>query len=176
MVVDEHNVVTIWYELRDSNEKGELLERMDVNWPFSFLFGSGRLLPAFEENLEGLNEKDGFEFVIPAKDAYGPRHEGNILDLPMHLFWQNDQDTEAMVKRGNYVNMRDDEGQEHQGQILDFDEEKVKVDFNHVMAGKDLHFKGAILNIRKATVDELIKKAYIPDDGVHRDQNGGELA
>jgi len=172
MVVEEHNVVTIWYELRDGGEKGELLERMDVNYPFTFLFGAGRLLPSFEENLEGLNEKDSFEFTIPAEEAYGPRQEGNVLDLPMHLFEQNEQDTEALVKKGNYVNLKDENGQEHQGQILDFNDEQVTVDFNHVMAGRDLHFKGSILNVRKATVDELVKKHHIPEDGVRGGGNG----
>ena len=34
------------------------------------------------------------------------------------------------------------------------------------MAGKTLHFSGVVLNIRKATVDELIRKSYIEEDGL----------
>jgi FKBP-type peptidyl-prolyl cis-trans isomerase SlyD len=34
------------------------------------------------------------------------------------------------------------------------------------MAGKTLHFKGVVLNIRKANVDELIRKQVVEEDGV----------
>ena len=31
---------------------------------------------------------------------------------------------------------------------------------------KTLHFTGVVLHIRKATVDELIQKAYLEEDGI----------
>ncbi|NJL76046.1 MAG: peptidylprolyl isomerase [Saprospiraceae bacterium] len=166
MIVEENNVVTIHYELRDGNSEGELMERMDVNYPFSFLFGSGALLPAFESNLEGLTERDGFEFILKAEDAYGPLDEESIIDVPRFVFRLDGEEPEDLVEEGNFVALTDEDGGVHHGKILTFDEEKVNIDFNHVMAGKDLHFKGAILNIRGASVDELIQKRYIPQGGV----------
>jgi FKBP-type peptidyl-prolyl cis-trans isomerase SlyD len=41
------------------------------------------------------------------------------------------------------------------GKIVELDEENVKMDFNHPLAGTDLHFQGEILDIREATEDEL---------------------
>jgi FKBP-type peptidyl-prolyl cis-trans isomerase 2 len=40
------------------------------------------------------------------------------------------------------------------------------------MAGKHLHFKGVILKIRAATLDELVRKHYIQEGGVHRPDFG----
>jgi FKBP-type peptidyl-prolyl cis-trans isomerase SlyD len=33
--------------------------------------------------------------------------------------------------------------------------EHVKMDFNHPLAGTDLHFKGEVLEVRQATEEEL---------------------
>ena len=46
--------------------------------------------------------------------------------------------------------------------------EQIEVDFNHAMVDKNLHFKGAVLAIREASLEELIQKHYIQEDGVRR--------
>ncbi len=166
MQVEEHNVITLTYELRDGGPEGELMERMDANYPFIFLFGTGKLLEAFEAKLFGLKESDSFEFTLSFMDAYGPRLESNIADVPRNIFKIDGQEPPGLVVEENYVELTDTDGMSHQGKILSFSDEEVVVDFNHAMAGKDLHFKGAILNIRKATVDELIRKHYIQEDGI----------
>lgn len=163
MIIEEQNIVTIAYELRENNAEGALLERMDPNWPFKFYFGTGKLLPAFEQKLEGLEEGQSFEFTLQPEQAYGPIEEGNIIELPRGAF----QDLgDNFLTVGNYVTVTDDLGDQHNGRILSWSDEKVKVDFNHEMAGKVLHFSGVVLNIREATVDEHIRKTYIEEDGV----------
>ena len=72
MIVEEQNIITLSYELRNGGPQGELLERMDANYPFKFYFGSGRLLPAFEKQLEGLEEGQPFQFTLPPEQGYGP--------------------------------------------------------------------------------------------------------
>ena len=163
MIVEEQNIITLSYELRNGGPQGELLERMDANYPFKFYFGSGRLLPAFEKQLEGLEEGQPFQFTLPPEQGYGPADPANILDLPRHAF-QHLGDN--ILTEGNFVTLTDDEGDAHNGRILSWTEETVKVDFNHAMTGKTLHFSGVVLNIRNATVDELIRKNYIEADGV----------
>jgi FKBP-type peptidyl-prolyl cis-trans isomerase SlyD len=172
MIVEEQNVVTIAYELRDGGPSGELMERMDVNWPFKFLFGTGKLLPAFEEQLRGLSEDDTFEFVLKSEEAYGKVEAGNIIDVPMKAFEVDGVIPPNLIVENTFVSLVDDTGESHQGKILSYTDTHVKVDFNHAMAGKQLHFKGVVLDIRKATVDELIRKHYIQEDGIHRPDFG----
>ena len=50
MVVAEQNIITITYELRNEGPEGELLEVMDVHYPFKFYFGGGQLLPRFRRS------------------------------------------------------------------------------------------------------------------------------
>jgi len=52
--IEEHHIITLTYELREGSAEGELLERMDARYPFIFLFGTGKLLKSFEDNLYGL--------------------------------------------------------------------------------------------------------------------------
>jgi len=51
--------------------------------------------------------------------------------------------------------MSDNEGNHMRGQVKEITTEIVKMDFNHPLAGTDLHFKGEILDLREATADEL---------------------
>ncbi len=168
MVIQENRIVEISYELRDSDADGELLERMDVNYPFKFFFGGGKMLPAFEDRLRGLEEGASFTFRLDPKEAYGPRHPGNILKIARDAF----RHAPNSVVKGNYISLTDDGGETHQGKILDFDEATVEVDFNHAMAGKTLFFQGTVLHVRPATADELIRKHYIEADGLRRPDFG----
>jgi FKBP-type peptidyl-prolyl cis-trans isomerase SlyD len=138
---------------------------MDANWPFKFYFGGGKLLPAFEQHLLGLEEGDTFSFTLSPSEAYGQVLPAEIIDLSMDLFENN---PESMLEEGKYITVTDEQGGQHNGQILSWTNTSVKVDFNHVMAGKTLHFSGVILNVRPATVDELIRKSYIKEDGIQR--------
>ena len=47
-IIESQQVVTLTYELRESNAQGTLLERMDANYPLIFLFDSGKMLKSFE--------------------------------------------------------------------------------------------------------------------------------
>jgi len=168
--ISDQHVVTLTYELREGGPEGPLMERMNANYPFIFLFGAGKLLPKFEEYLEGLGPDDQFEFILSPEEAYGPHHEGNIIRLLLDQFMINGDIPPDTLVKGNNVQLTADNGETFSGTILRWDDTHVWVDFNHAMAGKTLHFKGAILNIRKATLDELVRKHYIEDDGVR----GGE--
>ena len=175
MIVEEQHVITISYELRENDKNGELMERMDHNYPFVFLFGTGKLLAAFEAHLEGLAEGDTFDFILPPEKAYGPMRADFVVTVERSLFEQHGE-MPVSVRKDNYVTLTDDLGVAHNGVIIGFDDHKVKVDLNHSMAGKYLHFKGVILKIRPATVDELVRKHYIQEGGVHRPDFGeGDL-
>lgn len=163
MIVEDQNIITIAYDLREGHSKGQLLERMDPNWPFKFYFGSGKLLPAFEEQLRGLEEGESFAFTLSPEDAYGPVEEGNIIDVPRSAFQALGEN--ALIA-GNYVTLTDDLGDAHNGKIMSWTDDQVRVDFNHEMAGRTLHFSGVVLHIREATIDEHIRKNYIEEDGV----------
>ena len=66
---------------------------------------------------------------------------------------------------GNVIPMMSQEGGVMPGKVLEIKDDAVKMDFNHQMAGKDLHFTGEILVVRDATEAEL-------KDGLHGERKG----
>lgn len=162
MRVSEQTVVTLRYELRNNDEHGQLIEIMNAVYPFVFLFGTGKLLPAFEDQIRGLMSGDEFEFKLECTETYGMPKESNIVNVPRKAFLIDGIEPEGMLQIGQQLTVKDDQGYDNTGKILEYDQQFVRMDFNDVMAGKDLHFKGAIINVRKATVDELISKHHLP--------------
>jgi len=162
MKIDNGTVVTMAYKLKENDAKGELMEIMNEKYPFEFLYGNGNLLEAFEKNIAGLEEGNQFNFKLSAKEAYGEPHEGNRVNVPIDAFKFNGEIPADLLQIGRQVTVKDDGGLKHTGKVLEYDDEYVRVDFNHIMAGKNLYFEGVILSVRKATVDELVRKHHIP--------------
>lgn len=165
--IQKNKIVTLSYVLRERDSQGEVLEVMDNNWPLIFLFESGLMLPAFEARLKGLQEGDLFEFQLTADDAYGQPREDNIVSVPIDLFRQDGVLQTHLTEPGGFITLTDDLGDQHNGKVAEVKEDSVRVDFNHAMAGHDLHFKGEILNIRDATQEEIQRNQYVESDGVH---------
>lgn len=174
MKVDQQRVISLTYELRDPDRNDELLERMDANYPFVFLFGTGKLLRAFEAHLQGLEAGDRFDFILTPEEAYGTIESQNIIQIDLKTLQLESTMTPASLEPGQYINLTDDQGTPHHGKILDRNEQSIQVDFNHAMAGKRLHFIGTVLHVRPASIDELVRQHYIQDDGIHQDppENG----
>jgi len=155
MIAEKNNVVSIVYELRNSSNEGEVVESLNNDNPLTFLFGTGGLLPKFEENLNGLTSGDGFEFMLRSEDAYGPVVENAIVHVPKSVFEIDGKIDETLMKVGNMVPMMDAEGRRLNGKVIGVEAEAVQMDFNHPMAGNDLHFKGQVTEVRTATEEEL---------------------
>ena len=155
MIADKNNVISIVYELRSGSKDGEVVESLNSSNPLTFLFGTGGLLPKFEEKLTGLSSGDNFEFLLRSEDAYGPMVENAIVNVPQTVFEVDGKLDENLMKVGNMVPMMDAEGRRLNGKVMAIEGDAVQMDFNHPMAGNDLYFKGEVTDIRTATEEEL---------------------
>jgi len=167
MTIDDHTIVTLTYEVRDGDPSGPLLERMDVNYPFQFMFGVGKMLPGWERRIFGLKSGMGFAFKLDPKDAYGIPGKEHVLEMPLaHFRDERGQLDKTLLVEGQFVTLTDAEGKAVNAKILKWNEEHVTLDANHALAGKTLYFSGAVLDVREPTVDELIQKRFIDLGGV----------
>jgi FKBP-type peptidyl-prolyl cis-trans isomerase SlyD len=155
MIIEKGKVVSVLYELTVADGSEELIEKVTANQPLEYLQGHGNLLPQFEANLEGLKTGDNFDFVLNSDDAYGQVSNEAIVDIPISVFEIDGKIDDELLTIGNIVPMMDNQGNRFNGKVLSVSLESVKMDFNHPLAGMDLHFKGEILNIREATPEEL---------------------
>lgn len=153
--IEKDKVISLIYELRVDNRAGEIIESLNNSSPLTFLFGSGSLLPKFELNISGMKVGDKFDFNLPCEDAYGTINESAVIDLPLNVFEVNGKIDEDMLQIGNNIPMQDNSGNRLNGIVKEVSAEKVKMDFNHPLAGNHLFFSGEITEIREATNDEL---------------------
>lgn len=166
MIVEENCIVTMSYELREGDASGHLMEVMDMAYPFVFFYKSDSILDSFQEYLRGLENGETFEFTLDAKDAYGQHKDEQIAEIPIERFVVDDEMADSIRDVGEYVAVTDDQGNTQNGKVIQKTATHVKVDLNHAMAGKRLHFSGRILSVRKASADEIIQKRYIMPDGI----------
>jgi len=163
MTQTDPKVIALTYELREGGPEGELLEAVKKDQPIEFLFGVGRLNQRFEENVKDLQENESFEFTIQADQAYGQVNDKAIVDLPKSIFVIDGKLAEDLLVEGNIINMEDQEGNPHRGKVMDIGEDKVKMDFNHPLAGMDLHFKGEVVRRREPTPEEITQGYVKPE-------------
>ncbi|HEX2969267.1 MAG TPA: FKBP-type peptidyl-prolyl cis-trans isomerase [Bacteroidales bacterium] len=156
MKIENNKMVSLIYELRESDENGRVLESLNETRPLKFVYGTGRLLPVFESNISSLKEGDDFRFSLNSDDAYGERREEMIVNVPVTVFQtENGSLNEEICRIGNEVPMMDENGNHLNGVVNEITEEYVRMDFNHPMAGINLFFSGRIVEVRDATDQEL---------------------
>lgn len=155
MTITNEKVVSLVYELRLDSDQGEVVESISQDNPLTFLYGSGNLLPKFEENIDGLRVGDSFSFNLSSNDAYGEINEQAIVDVPIAAFEVNGSIDDSLLKIGNTIPMRDNAGNRLNGIVKEITNENVTMDFNHPLAGNHLYFSGEVTEIRDATQEEL---------------------
>ena len=62
MKIGNNTVVSMTYTLTENDENGKMIQEVKKDKPFVFLFGSGFLLPKFEENILGLDPGSDYSF------------------------------------------------------------------------------------------------------------------
>ncbi len=159
MTIEGKKVVSVSYTLyTPSKITGEdtLVEKTEAESPLVWLYGTGSMIPGFEQNLQGKKVGDLFDFVILAADGYGLYDETYVANVPLDAFRGKDGNIESSIlKIGNTIPMQDNNGNHLQGVVKEVSLTDVKMDFNHPMAGKDLHFTGSVLEVRTPSEEEL---------------------
>jgi FKBP-type peptidyl-prolyl cis-trans isomerase SlyD len=75
--------------------------------------------------------------------------------LEKEIFMVDGKFDSELVAIGKVLTMQDQDGNPLEGLIVEIGDEKVKMDFNHPLAGKNLHFSGTVLEVRSASHEEL---------------------
>lgn len=156
MKLENNRFVSLVYTLHEGGREGKVIEKVEDTAPLTFVFGTGNLLPAFEANLTGLEEGSPFEFSLAAEEAYGEVREEMVVSLPRNIFEDEGVLNTDICYVGNTVPMMDTQGNRMNGTVTEIGDAFVKMDFNHPLAGTDLHFSGTVTGVREATPEELM--------------------
>jgi len=112
--------------------------------PLQFTLGSGQVIPGFEKAVEGMAVGDSKKVNIPPEQAYGPRHEQMIQEVPKTALPDDLEPVEGMALQA--------QGQD--GQVINLtvtavQDESITVDGNHPLAGQALNFDIQLVDIAR---------------------------
>ena len=156
MKITANKFVAVIYDLIvGEGEEQELMEKATREVPLKFIYGTGMMIPAFENALLGLETGDKFDFSIAPENAYGEYKEENVLELPKHIFEIDGKFDSEMVKEGNTLPMMTADGQHVNGSVLEVKNEAIVMDFNHPLAGETLHFIGEVIDVHDPSAEEI---------------------
>lgn len=110
--------------------------------PLEFTLGEGRIIPGFEEAVAGMNPGDTKTVTIPSNQAYGPRREEAVQEVPRSMI---PQDIDLQV--GMQLQANSPGGQPIILTVSEIAEETVILDANHPLAGKDLVFELELVEV-----------------------------
>jgi FKBP-type peptidyl-prolyl cis-trans isomerase SlyD len=155
MIVERNKVVSFTYELKLRNADGETLQQVSKGRPLKIIIGRGNILEHFEKKIEGLEKGNDFEFILRSEESYGAYNDKAITEIDKKMFLEDAGMGEELLVEGDYIPMETEAGLPFNGKIIAVTDTKVKMDFNHPLAGQDLYFKGQIVDIREATDMEI---------------------
>jgi len=147
MQIGKHSVVSIDYTL--TNSSGEVLDSSQGQEPLAYIHGIGFMIPGLEKALEGKIMGDALSVTAVPEDAYGEHDEELVKVVDRTMFG----DTEALEAGMQFQNESED-GVEVVT-ITAIEGDKVTVNGNHPLAGVTLNFDVQIVDVRKASQEEL---------------------
>ncbi len=157
MKIGQETVVSLSYTLIVEED---IVETVKNDNPLRFIFGTGYLLPKFEENIADKVVGDTFEFILSAKEGYGEINPEAVVELPKDMFMIDGKIEDGLLTLGNVLPMQDSDGNRLQGTIDEIKDDVVVMNFNHPLAGSELHFKGEVVEVREATPQEIMEGLY----------------
>ena len=157
MQIANNTVVSIHYTLKNSD--GKIIDQSIEGQPLTYLHGHRNIIPGLESALVEKSVGDALDVSVEPENAYGTVNPALIQEVPKEHF----QGVETLE-----VGMRFQASTE-EGPVpvvvTKVAEDLVTVDGNHPLAGQTLNFSVKVVEIRKATKEEIA-------DG-HIQQSGG---
>ena len=119
--------------------------------PLEFVAGSGQVIKGFDEAVMGMNVGEEKSVSLEPKNAYGPKMDQLVQDVPKTAFGKE------TPKEGTTVGIKAPTGQVLPAKVMAIKGDKVTLDMNHPLAGKKLNFELKLIESKKLSAEE--KKA-----------------
>ena len=140
-------VVSIDYSL---TVDGEIIDASEENDPLEFLQGRQNIIPGLENQMYGMKVGESKEVIVTPEDGYGNVDPNAIIDVPRSEFPKDFE-----IKPGLELQLQSQEEELLNAVIVSISKEKVRLDLNHPLAGKELLFRVTVVDLRDATEEEL---------------------
>lgn len=132
--------VTLHVRIRTADDR--VVEDTFGEAPLELVMGDGTLHPNLELGLYGMKAGQEQTLTLTSKQAFGERDPTNV-----HWLDRADFPADIEPEPGLIIGFATPEGEEIPGSVLEVEAGRVKVDFNHPLAGKPIHFDAKILKV-----------------------------
>ncbi len=129
---------------------GKVVDSSEGGEPLQFIQGMGHIIPGLEHELYDMLVGDQKQVVVTAKDAYGEVDMEAFMDVPRDAF-----PTDVPLETGTELELRDQSGHPMFARIDTVSDDNIRLNMNHPLAGKELHFDVKIAGLRPATEEEV---------------------
>lgn len=123
-------------------EDGTVFDSSIEKEPLTFTLGEGNMIKGFESAVLGMQVGDSKTAVIVSDEAYGQRNEEMVVEVPANNVPEN-----ISPEVGQQLAIQQPDGRTIPVTVTQVDEEKVTLDANHPLAGKDLVFDIQLVDI-----------------------------
>ncbi|EPJ44085.1 MAG: hypothetical protein OFPII_37450 [Osedax symbiont Rs1] len=148
MQISKGCVVYFHYSLL--GEKGEVLESSREQAAVPFIYGRDKIVPGLEKGMLAKSTGDKFQLKVKADQGYGAWQEDKVYDVAAAMFEQVKD-----LSAGLMCHVTNPEGEKELVTVVEVTDDLVTVDANHAYAGLDLKFSVEIIDVRKASAEEL---------------------
>jgi len=145
--VQKDVVVSMEYTLHVENEEIDSSKGQD---PLQFLVGYGNIISGLEREMMGMKVGESKDVVIPPAEGYGEFDEDAFMSVPRDAFPKD-----MSIEEGVELSVRDDSGQSRYARVETIEGDSVTLNFNHPLAGDELHFNVKVTSLREPTAEEL---------------------
>lgn len=123
-------------------ENGTQFDSSEGRDPLEFQLGSGQVIPGFDKAVEGMAVGESKSVTIEPEDAYGPRNEQAVQEVPRSALPDDLVPVEGMT-----LQAQSQDQQPVQLTVTAVSEESITVDANHPLAGQALNFEISLVEM-----------------------------
>ncbi len=156
--VQAGRVVAMDYTLHVDGEK---IDSSEGREPLEYLQGAGNIIPGLEREITGMEVGESKQVVVSPADGYGESDPEAFIEVPRSEF-----PSDIPLELGLELQVQDPSGNPMYARIDAITDESVRLDFNHPLAGKELHFSVQIVGLREPT-DEELDHGHVHSDDEH---------
>ena len=139
-VIANGKKVTFDYTLKVD---GKVIDSSQQHGSLVYTQGEGKIIPGLSRQLEGLRAGDEKEIVVTPQEGYGAVDPKAFKEVPREQLPKD-----AKLKVGTQLQAKTPDGHILVVTVSKLNKDTVLLNFNHPLAGKELHFQVKILSIQ----------------------------
>lgn len=136
---------TVAIEYVVTTTEGTVVGGTEGQGPQAVEIGAGQIFPQIEETLTEMEVGAKETVTIESDHAFGPRREELIVDIP-----RANLPADSTPEVGMGLTAQQENGEAMQLVITDVNDDNVRADGNHPLAGQDLVFGLTLVEIQNA--------------------------